>query len=62
MKTTGIQDKTRRRGEWRCTRSRADFGESLGTDLEGEIEHDGDDVCSMGGGGKGGRWQWRAMA
>ncbi|KAF5002075.1 hypothetical protein FDECE_10722 [Fusarium decemcellulare] len=47
----------RRRGEWRDTRSRADFRESLGTDLEGEIEHDGDDAVRWGEGEKGGSWQ-----
>lgn len=56
------KDEGRRRGEWRGTRSRADFRESLGTDLEGEIEHDADDAVRWGGRGKGGRWQRRAMA
>ena len=55
------KDEGRRRGEWRGTRSRADFRESLGTDLEGEIEHDADDAVRWGegekaGDGSGGPW------
>lgn len=54
--------KTRRRGEWRwCTIPEQTSESRLGTDLEDEIEHDGDDAVRWGegekaGDGSGGPW------